>query len=99
MELSPVMYCSDRGLKHSSGQQPGPAAWSSLRSFHLAQVGFAPASRVLCAAPSSARASWHKPGEVYRLPFNLVCCEMRVRVNLRAGRLVVWLELSHVREC
>lgn len=67
MKLSPVMCLSDHGLKQWSGQQPDLEVWSSLRSFHLTQVGFAGASRFLHSTPGSAQVSLHNPGEVYRL--------------------------------
>lgn len=93
------MSLSDHGLRQWSGQQPDREVWSSLRSFYLTPVGFAGASRFQHSTPCSAQVSLHKPGEVYRLPFNLFFCEMRVGVNLRAERLAFWLELSCVREC
>lgn len=99
MKLSTVMCLSDHGLKQWSSQWPDLEVWSSLRSFQLTQVGFAGASRFLHSTPGSARVSLRKPREVYRLPFNLFFCEMRVGVNARAERLAVWLELSCVREC
>lgn len=98
MKLLPIMCLGDRGLKQWSGQQTDLEVWS-LRSFHLTQVGFVRANRFLRSTPGSARVSLRKPREVYRLPFNLFFCEMRVGVNLRGERLAVWLELSCVREC
>lgn len=91
MKLSTVMCLSDHGLKQWNGQWPDLEVWSSLRSFQLTQVHFAGASRFLHSTPGSARVSLRKPRGVYRLPFNLFFCEMRV--------VAVWLELSCIREC